>query len=338
MEKVNIKSVASVAGVSIASVSRVLNKKENVNPAIKAKVEEALKTTGYRRNLQASGLRAKHSYTLTLLYSDPSPSYVVDLQKGALAECDKQGYSLNIFPCNHRNDDFLERITDLVKHFKNDGVVVAPPISDMAEVINLFEENDIPYTRISPYIIESERPSVFCNDYGAAFDMTTYLLSLGHERIGFIKGTDGHSASKNRFQGYKDALFTQRIEFDESLVEQGGFSFDTGEVCARRLLKSDNKPSVIFASNDEMAAAVYKVAAQLKLDIPNNLSVVGFDDTPMTKFLWPALTTIRQPIATQAKQAVNMLLNYINDKSNEDLQISFDCELVLRESTSIYRP
>ncbi|WP_068545618.1 LacI family DNA-binding transcriptional regulator [Thalassotalea crassostreae] len=337
MEKVNIKSVAIKSGVSIATVSRVLNNKANVKEEIKQRVLNTIEETGYQRNFQASGLRANQSFSFTLLYSDPSPSYVTQLQKGALAECERQHYSLTIYPCDHRQDDFLKKIHRLVCHTKSDGLIIAPPICDNQDVINLLDEKKIPYARISPFQVQSDLPSVLCDDFSAAYKMASYLISLGHERIAFIRGTEGHSASLNRLNGYLKALKENGIPANDDYIEQGAFSFESGEQCTRRLLRKKNRPTAIFACNDEMAAGVMKVARQMNIEIPVDLSVAGFDDDPIARHMWPALTTIKQPISALASEAVRMLINHNTELSEKSSQSDFDCELVIRESTSTCR-
>lgn len=334
MDRVGIKEVARLAGVSTATVSRVLNRNARVSPEKKEKVLFALESTGFRRNLQASGLRAKQSFIITLLYSTPGPSYVTALQKGALGECNANGYRLSISPCDHRSEDFLEQVDALITNFEHDGLIITPPLCDIQEVIQLVERRNVNYVRISPFREKLTQSSVYSDDTSSSYGMTQYLISLGHQRIGFIEGPEGHSASANRLNGYKQALDDNGISYDPELIEQGQFTFESGEICARKLLKVENRPTAIFASNDNMAAAVMKVASQMKLQVPSQLSVAGFDDATIATKLWPRLTTVKQPVEQMAAYAVKKLLSVINKKDADRIKADFECEIIIRESTS----
>ncbi|MGB5592090.1 MAG: substrate-binding domain-containing protein, partial [Gammaproteobacteria bacterium] len=160
-----------------------------------------------------------------------------------------------------------------------------------------------------------------------------YLASLGHRRIGFVIGHPDHGAVGNRYLGYRDGLKSSGMKFDRSLVQQGYNSFESGEKCARRLLNLEDRPTAIFAANDDMAAGVMKVAHEMELSIPGDLSVAGFDDVPLARHIWPSLTTIRQPMDEMAVQATALLMNQILGNTDDGVEHTIPSTLVIRDST-----
>ncbi len=334
MNKATIKDVALVAEVSVKTVSRVLNNEPNVRPVLQDRVHAAVKTLGFKRNPLARGLRGQQSFIITLLYSNPNPGYILELQNGALNRCIQEGYNLQIHPCDHNSADLISSIESIVQYSTQDGFILTHPLCDNKALTDLLDEKGIPFARISPFVHEHPSPYVYSNDEQAAFDMTNYLISLGHTKIGFIKGHPDFGASQKRFNGYQRALESVNIALDDNLIKQGLFTFESGESCARQLLNQAEKPTAIFASNDYMAAGVLKVSAQMKINVPAELSIVGYDDAPVSKQIWPSITTIKQPIYSIAEHAVEKLIRKIKKQPFDDIQTEFDCELVLRNSSS----
>ena len=205
---------------------------------------------------------------------------------------------------------------------------------DNKELLALLDEQNIPFARISPFIQTHPSPYVMSDDETAACEITKYLISLGHTNIGFITGHPDFGASNKRYQGYQKALNEMGLALDENMVKQGLFTFESGEACARELLNQPNRPSAIFASNDAMAAAVLKVSAQMKINIPAELSVVGYDNAPISQQIWPSITTIKQPVFHMAESVVEKLIRLIGKKPFDDIESKFDCELITRNSTS----
>lgn len=333
--KITIRDVADLAGVSVKTVSRVLNKEPNVRPIMQDKVNSAVAQLNFKPNPQARGLRGNKTFILTLIYSNPNPDYIFEIQNGAMAQGDAEGYNLQIFPCDHRNENVIETISSFIEASPQDGVILTLPLSDNQQLIELLEKKSIPYTRISPLHSEHNSPFVGSDDQKAAYDMTKYLISLGHMDIGFIKGHPDHSDTDKRFAGYKQALSEYDIDLNEKFIKQGYFTFESGEDCARQLLMQKHKPSAIFASNDCMAAGVLKISKQLNLAVPSDLTIAGYDDTSVSQQVWPAITTVKQPIHLLGKVATQKLICKIKQKTWDDVQSIFDCELVIRDSSSI---
>jgi LacI family transcriptional regulator len=336
--KATIDHVAELAGVSIKTVSRVVNKEPNVRQVTRDKVLAAILQLDYRPNASARSLAGNRSYVLGLLYGNPSANYVLDVQEGMLATCRPQGYDLLIHPCNYRDDGITKEIIDLIHQKRIDGLVLTPPLTDHLQVINALKKLDIPFVRIAPTLNKEISPYVETNDQEAAYDMTCQLIAMGHVDIGFICGHPDHRAVAHRFEGYKAALVENQIELNPAWVEQGLNSFESGEACARSLLQKKPHPTAVFAANDDMAAAVLMVAHQLGIKIPNDLSVAGFDDTPVAHQIWPALTTVRQPIQQMARKATDLLLKQLKGKDVQLPASMLSSSLIMRDSTGPLSP
>lgn len=333
MVKATIDDVAEVAGVSIKTVSRVVNKEPNVRPETRDKVLAAITELNYRPNSSARSLAGNRSYVLGLLYGDPSANYVLDIQEGVLSVCRPQGYDLLIHPCNHRDENLTREIVDLLHQKRIDGLILTPPLSDHLEVIGELKKINIPFVRVAPTRNKEVSPYVETNDQEASYDMTCQLIAMGHSRIGFICGHPDHLAVTHRYEGYKAALIENDIPLLDELVEQGLNTFESGELCARKLLQRHPRPTAIFAANDEMAAGALMVAHQSGIKVPGELSVAGYDDTPVAHQLWPSLTTVRQPVQQMAKKATDLLLKQLRGKDVQLPASMLSSCLVVRDST-----
>ncbi len=333
MAKATIDNVAALAGVSIKTVSRVVNKEPNVRQATRDKVLKAIDELDYRPNLSARSLAGNRSYVIGLLYDNPSANYVIDVQDGVLSTCRSQDYDVLIHPCNHQDPDIGREIRDLLRQTRIDGVILTPPLSDVVPILDVLKERQLPFVRIAPTFDKAVSPYVETNDAEAAYDMTCELIALGHERIGFVAGHPDHRAVSYRFEGYRAALVENDIPLDEALVAQGYNSFESGEEAGKVLLSLDVRPTAIFAANDDMAAGVMMVAHQQGLSIPDELSVVGFDDTPVAHQIWPSLTTVRQPIKAMAQKATDLLLKQLKGKEVQLPASMLSSSLIRRDST-----
>ncbi|MFK8014876.1 MAG: LacI family DNA-binding transcriptional regulator [Gammaproteobacteria bacterium] len=334
MHKATIADVAELAGVSIKTVSRVTNNEPNVRGDTRTRVQEAIAKLGYRPNPSARSLAARRSYLIGLLYDNPSPSYLINVQHGSLRKCREEGYDLVIHPCDYQSPTLTEDIATMVRQSRVDGVILTPPLCDMPELLGLLTKMETPFARISPSDALHPAVSVVTNDELISAQMTNHLLELGHRRIGFICGHPDHGAVCNRYNGYVTALEAAGVEHLAELVIQGYNSVESGERSARRLLELEHPPSAIFAANDDMAAGALRAAHALDVRVPDLLSVVGFDDTPIAQQVWPALTTIRQPIEKMAERATAVLLRQLGDDEASELTREIDCGLVMRQSTA----
>jgi len=332
LQKATINDVAKYAEVSKKTVSRVLNNEPNVSNKTRQKVKNAFEKLSYKPSPQARGLACKQSFLIGLLYFNPNTSYVNDIQNGALKVCNEAGYHLIIHQEDNNNTDLLNDLHNFVSQSQLDGLVLTPPFSDNLDLLKMLNEHSIPYVRIAPTTSLSVSPCVTNNDEQTAYDMTQYLINLGHMKVGFIKGHPEHNASEQRLSGYKRALEENHIGLDKNYLTQGFFDFKSGEKCARQLLSLDVPPTAIFASNDYMAAGVFKVASQRNLSVPHDLSIAGFDDASISRHIWPSLTTIQQPVQELSSNAVELLLNVIRNKSSENKLVQLHSNLIIRES------
>ena len=307
-----IKDVAQHAGVSAMTVSRVLNAEPNVREETRERVQAAIRELNYRPNLSARSLARANTYFLGLLYDNPSAGYISELLIGALNRCRKAGYHLVVESCGAAEQDWEDSIANMLRTSNFDGVIIPPPVCDNAAVLAALEAAGLPYVRISPDVENDAAPRIVTDDRAAARRMTDYLLELGHRRIGFIRGPETHGASRERFQGYCDALAAAGVEAEASLVADGAFTYRSGLEAADALLSAPQRPTAIFASNDDMAVAAIATGHRHQLDIPGELTIVGFDDTQTATAIWPQLTTVRQPIATMAAEAVDMLADRLD--------------------------
>ena len=332
--RANIFDVAELAGVSIKTVSRVVNKEPNVQRSTREKVESAIHALAYRPNAAARGLSGKRSYVIGLVYENPREfSYMKDVLNGALEACETGGYSLLLRPLKLPNESLADDIRQFVLQTRLDGMVLTAPICDYSTVTSLLTEMKIPCALISPTERREDRLSIACNDEEASASLTQILISQGHKSIGFIKGHPDHGATNNRFQGYCRALEENKIRFSEKMVRQGYFSFESGKDCGKNLMELVNRPSAIIASNDDMAAGVIFEAHEKGLKIPSELSVVGFDDTPIATQIWPPLTTVRQPIVEMSRTLTNLLIVELQSRHRQLSPAPFSCEMVIRSSS-----
>ncbi len=333
MNTITMQDVADRAGVSNKTVSRVINNEPRVSPATREKIQKIIDEMNFQPNKSAQSLAADRSLLLGLLYDNPSHAYVTGLQEGVLRVCDSYGYGLVIHPCNNKDDDLISNLRALIGSTRMDGLVLTPPLTENLDLLKFLDENNKPYVLISPLDQAQSSSLVFIDDVSAAKQATQLLIDHGHKRIGFVQGVRNRSGTEMRYRGYRDALEENNIKLDRSIVIEGDFTFKSGELAAQQLLRLENPPSAIFASNDYMAAGVLKAAVQMRIPVPHELSVCGFDDSPIAHYLVPTLTTVRHPVAMLAESAGELLIRrlkkYVDSYELPDMK----AELVVREST-----
>lgn len=307
-----IADVAQAAGVSAMTVSRVINGENNVRPATRDAVNEAIRTLDYSPNPAARSLAGAGQLRIALLYSNPSAGFLGEFLVGTLEQAARADVQL-IFEKCEIGDHELEVTRDLIARGV-DGVVLPPPLNESAAILDLLAEAKVPTVLVASGQPPEHLLAVSIDNREAAFTMTQHILALGHRRIGFIEGDTNQTASTARLEGYRAALETKGIAFDDQLVARGLFTYRSGLDAAEELLDRADPPTAIFASNDDMAAATVAVAHRRGLDVPSDISVCGFDDTLLATAIWPELTTIHQPIADMARAATEMLVAAIRRK------------------------
>ena len=337
--KATIKDVAQLAGVSIKTVSRVINREDSVKPDTESKVHEAIKTLNYQPNSSARNLAATQSFAVGYVYDNPNAYYVIEMQNGILGECQNHGFELLIHPCHAASANIVDEIKAMISRSQLAGLVLSPPLSEMPAVLNALDEMNMHYVRVLSGTDElvTSTPCVVINDHIASYKITEHLIAQGHQHIAFITGDKDHQSTGERLEGYKSALADNHIKIDESLIIEGQYAFDAGVRGAKALLSQRQPPSAIFACNDEIAAGALFAARLSQFDVPNQLAIAGFEDNPFSRQTWPKLTTAAQPTHKIAKRAAALLIQMIkNSRKGSSEQIGnyyFEPELVVREST-----
>nr|WP_295445286.1 LacI family DNA-binding transcriptional regulator [Sphingorhabdus sp. EL138] len=307
-----IADVARESGFSPMTVSRVINGEKNVKDSTREAVLAALKKLQYSPNLAARSLAGAEPIRIVMLYGNPSVAYLSRLLVGTLEQARKSHVQLIIEQCDSEKG-IRDVFNDLVEGAV-DGIILSAPLSDSATVQELLEKTDIPCVAVNSWSPLGKMSVVHIDDVEAAATMTRHLTSLGHKRIGFVKGNPEHNASLQRLKGFEVAMAEAGLPVDPALVVDGLFTYRSGLQAAEQLLDLPDPPSAIFASNDDMAAAVITVAHRRHLDVPRDLTVCGFDDTDFALSIWPELTTIHQPIAEMSRAAVEILVERIREK------------------------
>jgi LacI family transcriptional regulator len=338
MKKATIFDVAELAGVSIKTVSRVVNREPNVRASTKERVDKAISKLNYRPDQSARNLASHRSHLIGLVYDDPaayelpSSGYIIKMQEGALKGCRSVLSELLIHPCDYRKKNVSAELKSLIEDARPAGIILAAPLSNMPKIVRAIEATGTPCVLLSPGTKNDKKLSVATNDREVSAEMTRYLAALGHTRIAFITGDPNHKAVANRFLGYQDGLSESGIDFSAQLVAAGDNSFGSGEACAKQLLGHKKPPTAIFAANDDMAAGVIRVAHRIGIEMPAALSVAGFDDINLSRQLDPALTTIRQPLVRMTERAALMVTRHGRDKDEGDHEC-VPAEIQIREST-----
>ena len=332
---VTIRDVARHAGVSPMTVSRVINSENNVRDETRARVAASVKVLRYSPNHAARSLASADTVHIGILYSNSTAAYLSELLLGSLEQSSLSGCQLVLEQCEDPESD-RKAVQRLIAGGV-DGIILPAPLGDSEDALNTVVAAGVPAV-----LVTSGRPApgfsaVSINDLEAAREMTRHLLGLGHRRIAFINGHPGHTASSQRFRGYMEGMNEAGLEVGADQVAQGFFTYRSGLEAAERLLSNGFNPTAIFACNDDMAAAAMAIAHRRGMEVPDDLAVAGFDDTPLATMVWPELTTVRRPIADMARQAVRLLIEQVRAKragTSQPVEHNLlNFTLVTREST-----
>lgn len=291
------------------TVSRVINSESNVRDSTRRAVNAAIKKLGYSPNRAARSLASANQVHVGLLYTNPSSTYLSAMLLGVLEQARQSDTQVVVVECDV-GADAMKAIRRMMRG-GIEGILLPPPLSDSVEVLALLKRNRTPAVIIGTPRIDEDFPSVSIDNYHAAHAMTRHIVSRGHTRIGFIKGSPDQLASDQRLNGFQDAMQEAGLDVPDELIVQGAYSYRSGLAGAEQLLRLRQRPTAIFASNDEMAAATIATAHRHGIDVPLELSVCGFDDTLLATTIWPEITTIHQPIAALSHAALELLENSI---------------------------
>lgn len=311
-KSITIQDVAKKAGVSVSTVSRVLNKKVDVALETSERVQQVIEELGYASSLAARGMRSHRTNVIGMVMPDIASLYCVEIMRGVNQVIARLDYDLIIYTngdvLKYGTADQERRYVTLLNGTITDGViVVTPAATDFA--------TDAPVVIIDPNNENPAHPAVISTNYEGALEAMNYLTGLGHQRIGFITGRLDLASARIRLQGYKDGLAAAGIPLDESLIQIGDYTTETGAECTRTLLVLENPPTAIFASNDMSALGVYEAAAGMSLCIPEDLSVIGFDNIHDSKLFDPPLTTVDQFPSEMGAIATEMVVKMMKGET-----------------------
>ena len=332
--KPTINDVARLAGVSKKTVSRVINRSPLLNEETRGKVEKVIRELGYVPNPQARALALRRNFLVGLIHDNPNAQMVLNVQQGILEALQGTEFAMVIRPVDRNSSAMLDDVRHFLEQQRLYGVVLLPPISENDRLARLCEELEVRYFRMGSAELDDPDHMVASNDREAVADAVQHLISQGHKLIGLIEGPDGFRSARERRLGFEDALAAAGIKLPRSLIASGNYTFETGVAAANRLLDLSPRPTAIFASNDEMAAGVVHVARGRGIDVPTQLSVIGFDDTPIAAHIWPPLTTVRWPIVSMARAAAFKLVGGQNAEAAAPEPSMFISSLVRRASVA----
>ena len=328
--RVTMQQVAVQAGVSVSTVSKVINGRYGISAATAAHVSGVIESLGYETSLVARSLRNQRTNVVGVLVADFEP-FSTEVLKGAADAIRGSGFELVAYSAGGRVDEHVgwERryLSRLMGTLVDGAVLVTPTVTDV--------DSDGPVVAIDPHTGSTTIPTVTAHNLQGAHAGVRHLLDLGHTRIAMVTGRVDLVSAQLREQGFRDALGEAGVAVDESLVVPGAFEADVARDAAQQLLGRPDRPTAVFAASDQMALAVLEVARDLGIDVPSELSLVGFDNIPESALSEPPLTTVEQPIREMGRHAVALLIDLIEGREPTDLHHTLGTDLVLRRSTSV---
>jgi LacI family transcriptional regulator len=306
--KPTINDVARLSGVSKKTVSRVINRSPLLTEETRDRVEAVIRDLGYVPNPQARALALRRNFLVGLIHDNPNAQMVLNMQQGILEALQGTEFEMVVRPVDRTSSMMLDDVRLFLERQRLFGVVILPPISENDALARLCEEVGCRYVRMGSAHLDDEAHMVASNDREAVREATDYLIQQGHRLIALVEGPDGFRSARERRLGFEDALSGAGLTLPRSLIARGNYTFETGVTAANRLFDLSPRPTAIFASNDEMAAGVVFAARERGIAVPDELSVIGFDDTPIAAHIWPPLTTVRWPIVSMARAAARKLV------------------------------
>lgn len=302
-----INDIARLAGVSKKTVSRVINASPYVQKETRERIEAVIAEMGYAPDPQARGLAFRRSFLIGLVYDNPNPQYVVNMQLGLLDAMRGSGFELVVHPCDRASPTFLSDLRGFIERQRLFGVVLTPPVSEDERAAALLKELDCQYVRIASVSLDAPEHMIETRDRVGGLAAARHLLKLGHTRIAHISGPPTFRSTHERRAGFEGGLAERGLSLSPEYWRVGAYTFESGIEQGLELLRMQPRPTAIFAGNDEMAAGVLQAARQMGLRVPEDVSVVGFDDFQIAERLWPSLTTVRTPTREIGRLAAERL-------------------------------
>jgi LacI family transcriptional regulator len=328
-----INDIARLAEVSKKTVSRVINESPFVKEDTRQKVSAIMRELAYEPDPQARGLAFRRSFLVGFIYDNPNPQYVVNAQQGILDGLKGSGLELAVRPCDRASATFLEEMRGFVQRQKLFGVILFPSVSEDQRLVDLLHELDCPYVRVASVALDEAGSMLVTNDAVGGAEAARHLADLGHRRIAHVTGPLSFRSTHERRRGFAEGLAERGITLDAAWVAPGAYTFESGAERARELLAQTPRPTAIFAGNDEMALGVYQAAREAGLRIPEDLSIVGYDDSPIAARVWPGLTSARLPIRDMGRIAALKLLQQTDLGKGGEIDERVKPALVVRAST-----
>jgi LacI family transcriptional regulator len=330
--KVTIVEVAEKAGVSLGTVSRVMNNDAHVSPETRERVSAVMRELGYVANRQARGLKGSRTNVIGVLAPDLGTGYIGEILHGVDAELGLHQLDLMLFTTHRTATKEANYVANMVQGMV-DGLLLILPRNPV-DYTGTLKSHNFPFVLIDHQGTGNPCPSVGATNWQGAYHATEYLIKLGHTRIGFITGSMDLGAAIDRLDGYKSALRVHHIPYDLQLIYEGTFFQTDGYAGGSTLLKLDDPPTTIFASNDVMAMGAMDAIRTRGLRIPEDVSILGFDDIPQAAMVRPALTTVRQPLEQMGRLATQMLIDKLKNPEKEIGRVELPTQLIVRDSTS----
>ncbi len=331
--RATINDIARIAKVSKKTVSRVINESPLVKPRTRHLVKAIIAELGFTPDPQARALALRRSFLIGLVYDNPSPQYVVNMQRGILDGLEATDFQLVLRPVNRSDSDLSDRLKQFILQHKPFGLILPPSVSEDEALIAMLREHEVDYVRIASVDFDLPSRMIRTHDAEGAAQAARHLCSLGHTDIAHIQGPGTFRSAHERRSGFSRGLEEAGRKLPAEMVAEAGYTFDSGLQAMERLIYAKRRPTAVFAGNDEMATGAYVAVRKAGLRIPEDISIVGFDDTPIAGRLWPAMTTVRLPIREMGRAAARLLLDQAAGNAPSET-ISFSPEIVVRESTA----
>jgi LacI family transcriptional regulator len=332
LSKVTIVEVARKGGVSLGTVSRVINNDIHVAPETRERVSKVMREMGYVANRQARSLRGSKTNVIGLLVPDLGTGYIGEIMRGIDAELALEQLDLMLFTTHRTASKEASYVANMGKGMV-DGLLLVLP-RNPADYVETLTHRNFPFVLIDHQGTGQNCPAVGASNWQGAYNATEYLIKLGHTRIGFITGSMDLGAASDRLDGHESALRIHHIAKDPRLIYEGTFFQSDGYAGACALMDIHDPPTAIFASNDVMAMGAMDAVRSRRLRVPEDISIVGFDDIPQAESVRPELTTVRQPLEQMGRVATQMLLDLLKNTDKEISRIELPTELIVRGSTS----